>query len=178
MFYNGILRLENYIQSKSKQEYWTLIALLIALIFSVIYFWLFPLTSQSLALQQQAHDKQQSNYHNNTLLKDKLSAHLQDTKPPHTPPLLESFKKVSKDNEALLVWLQTHTKHHHLEPIADIALQKDGLTLLLQGDFQDFMEWMRVLEEQYFVFVEDLRISPQDSILTYEIQIKNLGNML
>ncbi|PAF47219.1 hypothetical protein BKH41_08030 [Helicobacter sp. 12S02232-10] len=181
MFSDVFERFENHIQSKTKKELTIFLILLLSLIFSIIYFLLLPPVLRIFSEQKEAYETLKLTYLKNLSHFEEISQKRQEKYSDNknkTTDLLKNFKKASRDNYDLLALIGELNVALDLQSISDISNEKEDLFFCLQGKFENFMEWMRILEENYFVFIEDLHIFSKENTLVYQVHIKNLGNSL
>ncbi|PAF42355.1 hypothetical protein [Helicobacter sp. 11S02596-1] len=183
MFSSIFKSLESYIQNKNKKELYILLGVLWGLIFALIYFLLLPPISDNLTQQKEAYAILSLAYAKNLSHLQKISQNPQEknieiNKQAQEVHWQQAFRHAAINNYALLKMIENLATKLQLQITSDITNTGDDLLFCLEGRFQDFTEWLRYLEQNYFVFIEDFHLFFKENTLAYQIHIKNLGNSL
>ncbi|PAF52324.1 hypothetical protein [Helicobacter sp. 13S00477-4] len=174
-----------YLISKNKKETYIFYILILLLIFCIIHFFFLPPIEQMSNIQRDSYNQIKSILIKNTAQLKEVSQNLkkldelniQKNSNQNNPESIKSLEKLSKNNYDLLSAIQNLNTKLHLTITSNIENNKEDISFYLQGKFQDFMEWIRNLEEIYLVFIQDIHIFYEKDHLTYQVHIKNLGSL-
>lgn len=196
MLFKFFEHMDKYLQSRNKREIYMLYFSIILVVIFIVYMWLEPLVATYLERNKQAFDKvskafinNQSNFKNapsSLQYSVKQEVILQRTALEQNLQILKPFFKSHYD---LLEKISSVKSELGLSIISDILMADDLITLSLCGDFENLTEFMRRIETDHFVFLQDFRLSSlknemmaerckRDNPLSLWLRIKNLGIFL
>ncbi|PAF41163.1 hypothetical protein [Helicobacter sp. 11S03491-1] len=174
--------IDKYLSTKTIREIFMIYILSLGLVFFIIYFWILPPINTTLKEHKKIYKQTELAFKANLANSKKLSHTLEKSSSKEIllqnqslTQDIETLKKLSKSNYDLLENITTLTKNLNLKIISDIQADQKSIKFTLIGDFENIMEWIRNLEENHFVFIQDFHFLLKNNKLTCQITIKNLG---
>lgn len=154
----------------------------IGVVFCIIYLFLIPTTSDFLSQKRSSYEQAKFILSQNTHQFKKISPQeSQENFAKETQSLQKNlfvFKQASKTDYDVLSIITKLTQKLQLNIISDILLDDKNISLSLNGRFEDITEFIRLIEEYHFVFIQDLHLKPNNERIDCTLHLANLGTSL
>lgn len=188
--------MDKYMQNRNKREIYMLYFSIVLVLFCVVYMWLEPIIATNFERNKQA-------FNNVSQAFTKNQASLKNT--PSSPQTsmrqaiisekikldqkLQVFRAFLKNHYDVLGEIYHMNAELNLNASSDILIEDDGIMLSVCGDFENLTEFIRRIELNHFVFLQDFHLSIVDDTKTTQdckkdtdlflwLSIKNLGIFL
>lgn len=196
MLFKFFEHMDRYLQSRTKREIYMLYFSIILVVIFIVYMWLEPFIATYLERNKQAFDKvskalinNQSSFKNAPSSPQSFMKKVAISQRTTLEQNLQTLKPFFKSHYDLLEKISSVKSELGLNIISDILMADDLITLSLCGDFENLVEFMRRIETDHFIFLQDFRLSflknemmaegcKKDNPLSLWLRIKNLGIFL
>lgn len=186
--------IDKYVQNRNKREIYMLYFSIVLALFCGVFMWLEPIIAINFERNKQAFDnvsqafiKNQASL-KNTPLNPQNSIRQAISEKIELDRKLQAFRIFLKNHYDLLEEIYHINTELNLNTSSDILIEGDEITLSVCGDFENLAEFIRRIELNHFVFLQDFRLSILDDTKTQNckkennlflwLSIKNLGVFL
>lgn len=182
MFYKWLKYCDDFLDMRSKRELYMIFFSIIGAVFCLIYLLIVPSVGDFLSQKSNAYEQAKFILSQNTHQLAKISS--QESKESlsgQTQSLQKNlfvFKQASKTDYDILAIITKLTKKLQLDIISDILLDEKDISLSLSGRFEDVSEFIRLIEQYHFVFIQDLQLKPNNQRIDCILHLANLGASL
>lgn len=182
MLYKWLKYSDDFLNTRTKTELYMIFFSIIGVVFCIIYLFLIPATSDFLSQKRSSYEQAKFILSQNTHQLKKISPQeSQENFAKETQSLQKNlfvFKQASKTDYDVLSIITKLTQKLQLNIISDILLDDKNISLSLNGRFEDITEFIRLIEEYHFVFIQDLHLKSNNERIDCTLHLANLGTSL
>lgn len=182
MLYKWLKYSDDFLNIRTKTELYMIFFSSIGIVFCLIYLFLIPSASGFLSQKRNSYEQAKFILSQNTHQLKKISPkESQENLTKEIQSLQKNlfvFKQASKTDYDLLGIITKLTQKLELNIISDILLNEKDISFSLNGRFEDVTEFIRLIEEHHFVFIQDLHLKPNNERIDCTLHLANLGTSL
>lgn len=182
MLYKWLKYSDDFLNTRTKTELYMIFLSIVGVVFCIIYLFLIPITSDFLSQKINAYEQTKFILSQNTNQLKKISPKESQENLTNQAQSLQKnlfvFKQASKTDYDVLSIITKLTQKLELDIISDILLDDKNISFSLNGRFEDITEFIRLIEEYHFVFIQDLHLKPNNERIDCTLHLANLGTSL
>lgn len=182
MLYKWLKYSDDFLNARTKIELYMIFFSAIGVIFCIIYLFVIPSASDFLNQKRNSYEQAKFILSQNTNQLKKISPkESKESLATQTQSLQKNlfvFKQASKTDYDILSIITKLTQKLQLDIISDILLDDKDISLSLNGRFEDVTEFIRLIEQYHFVFIQDLHLKPNNERIDCTLHLANLGTSL
>ncbi|MDO7252416.1 hypothetical protein [Helicobacter cappadocius] len=182
MFYSFLKYLDAFLDARTKKELYLILISAIGVMFCIVYLCIIPPSADFLNNKKNAYEQAKFIFSQNVqrLKKISPSASQEDivSKTQALQKNLFVFKQASKTDYDILGIITRLTQDLKLDIVSDMILEDKNIVFTINGKFEDIVEFIRLIEEHYFVFIQDLELKPNNERIDCTLHLANLGTLL
>ncbi|PAF54518.1 hypothetical protein BKH42_01005 [Helicobacter sp. 13S00482-2] len=182
MFYRFLKYSDMFLNERTKKERYLILMSIIGVVFFILYVYIIPPTTdflnQKMNIYEQTKFILSQNVKQFKSISPKSSQEDIFDKTQTLQKNLFVFKQVSKNDYDVLSIITKFAQDLKLDVVSDILLEDKNIAFTLNGAFEDVVEFIRLIEENHFVFIQDLQLKPNSKNIDCTLHLLNLGTSL
>lgn len=182
MLYKWLKYCDDFLNTRTKAEVYMIFFSIVGVVFCIIYLFLIPGASDFLNQKRNSYEQAKFIFSQNANQLKKISPkESQENLTYQTQSLQKNlfvFKQASKTDYDVLSIITKLAQKLQLDIISDILLDDKDISLSLNGSFEDITEFIRLIEQYHFIFIQDLHLKPNNERIDCTLHLANLGASL